>query len=36
VHDMEWVGNEIMRYVLHELREGNGNGGATPAELPKK
>ena len=36
VHDMEWVGNEIMRYVLHELREGNGHGGATPAEPPKK
>ena len=29
VRDMEWVGNEILRYVLHDLREAvNGNSGS--------
>jgi biopolymer transport protein ExbB len=36
VHDMEWVGNEIIRYVLHDLRQTNGNGGGAAAEPAKK
>ncbi len=27
VHDMEWVGNELMRYLLREHRNGAGAGG---------
>lgn len=29
VHDMEWVGNELMRYLLREHRNGAGAAGAT-------
>lgn len=26
VHDMEWIGNELMRYLLRDHRKGNGGG----------
>ncbi len=31
VHDMEWVGNELMRYLLREHRAGAANGAAGTA-----
>jgi len=31
VHDMEWSGNEIMRFVLHDLRAGATGAAATNA-----
>ena len=33
VRDVEWAGNEIMRYLLNEYRNGNGNGTKV-AETP--
>ena len=33
VHDMEWVGNEILRYVLHDLREGSLRNGAPAPDV---
>ncbi|RXK53079.1 MotA/TolQ/ExbB proton channel family protein [Oleiharenicola lentus] len=26
VHDMEWIGNELMRYLLRDYRKGGGTG----------
>ena len=33
VHDMEWTGNEIIRFVLHDLRQA-GNGTPVPNPTP--
>lgn len=38
VHDMEWVGNELMRYLLREHRAGAANGvaGTAPTEAESR
>ena len=38
VHDMEWAANEIIRFVLHDLRtgaDGAGEAAAAPAAKEK-
>ncbi len=36
VHDMEWAANEIIRFVLHDLRTGANGAGEGAAAAPAK